>query len=70
VIEGITRALGDTLWANTFVGLTHGRLTSLPDGLAFGAPSPWPPTLGRPARSKIPLCMPALLWTVVLLKKP
>ena len=37
VIEGISRMLGDNIWANAFVGLTHGRLTSLPDNMAFGA---------------------------------
>jgi hypothetical protein len=36
VIEGITRLLGDNIWASTFVGLTHGRLTSLPDNLTYG----------------------------------
>lgn len=36
VIEGVTRALGETVWNNTFIGLTHGRLTSLPDDLTYG----------------------------------
>lgn len=36
VIEGITRALGENIWDNTFVGLTHGRLSSLPDDLTYG----------------------------------
>ncbi|CAL8463424.1 g2958 [Coccomyxa elongata] len=35
VIEGVTRALGETVWNNTFIGLTHGRLTSLPDDLTY-----------------------------------
>ncbi|KAK9917929.1 hypothetical protein WJX75_009711 [Coccomyxa subellipsoidea] len=35
VIEGITRSLGENIWDNTFVGLTHGRLSSLPDDLTY-----------------------------------
>ena len=36
VIEGITNRLGSTIWNNTFIGFTHGKLSSLPDGLSYG----------------------------------
>ncbi|CAL5223679.1 g6230 [Coccomyxa viridis] len=35
VIEGITNRLGSTIWNNTFIGFTHGKLSSLPDGLTY-----------------------------------
>jgi hypothetical protein len=36
VIEGVTRVLGENIWDNTFIALTHGRLTSLPGNLSYG----------------------------------
>lgn len=36
MIEGVTRVLGENIWSNTFIALTHGRLTSLPGNLSYG----------------------------------
>ena len=36
VIEGITEKLGSNIWNNAFIGFTHGKLSSLPDGLTYG----------------------------------
>ena len=49
VIEGITRLLGDNIWASTFIGLTHGRLTSLPDNLTYGGALLLPAAPGSPS---------------------
>ena len=40
VIEGITNRLGSAIWSNTFIGFTHGKLRSLPDGLSYGESRP------------------------------
>ncbi len=37
VIEGVTRVLGRAIWNGAAIGLTHGRLTSLPGGMAYRA---------------------------------
>ena len=37
VIEGVTRVLGRAIWTGAAIGLTHGRLTSLPGGMAYRA---------------------------------
>lgn len=37
VIEGVTRVLGRSIWNGAAIGLTHGRLTSLPGGMAYRA---------------------------------
>ena len=38
VIEGITNKLGSTIWNNTFIAFTRGKLSSLPDSLTYGEP--------------------------------
>ncbi len=43
VIEGVTRMLGRDIWNSTIIGLTHGRLTSLPESMAYGARAAAPP---------------------------
>lgn len=39
VIEGMTRVLGRAIWNSTVIGLTHGRLTSLPGNMPYGEPA-------------------------------
>ena len=39
MIEGVTRALGRAIWHSTVIGLTHGRLTSLPGNMPYGEPA-------------------------------
>jgi hypothetical protein len=63
VIEGVTRMLGRDIWNSTIIGLTHGRLTSLPESMAYGArdAAPWPPLpgaalAGRACRAQ---CLPS-----------
>ena len=40
VIEGVTRVLGRAIWNSTVIGLTHGRLTSLPGNMPYGETTP------------------------------